>query len=339
MRPPDLDATAADRFEVGLENTRRYGDGTQIEYLADDTAIKAKCGLITGDLKGWTGVFNGNAGWVEAKRSMEVLGAYCSEHGVKFISGPSGVMKELIRDPQTNAVLGVQAEDGSQHLAKCIVVATGAWSESLLDFEGQLFSGAYGFAHIQLTKEETEKYSSMPVLHAPNIGYCFPPTPDGIFKIANLTYTRTNYTSVNGRLVSFPRDRSLHPTDTLSEEGIAECRQIAQACLPELGDRPIIHSTMCWDTESIDFNWIVSPHPSSPSSLYIATAGSGHSFKNLPVIGKYVCDCLEGRLPEDLRKTWRWRPDKVEGAPQLSRVDIKDQHGWRHDGRSEKEAV
>jgi len=337
MNPSDMSTAAAERFERGLENTRQYGDGSQIEYLTDENAIKAKCSLLTGDLKGWSGIFNGNAGWVEAKRSMEVLGEYCVQHGVKFISGPSGVMAEFIRDPQTNAVIGVQAEDGTQHHADRIILSAGAWSESLLDFEGQVFSGAYELAHIQLSEEERERYASLPVLHAPNKGYCFPPTQDGIFKIASLTYTQTNYTTLNGRLVSVPRDRSLNPTDTLSEEGIAECRKIAQACLPELGDRPLVYSAMCWDTESIDFNWIISPHPSSPSTLYIATAGSGHSFKNLPVVGKYVCDCLEGKLPENLRETWRWRPDKVVDAPCVNRVDIKDLHGWRHDGKSEKQ--
>ncbi|EPQ50556.1 Clavaminate synthase-like protein [Gloeophyllum trabeum ATCC 11539] len=262
---------------------------------------------------------------------MEVLGEHCARLGVKFISGSSGIMKSLIRSPQTNEVIGVLAEDGTQHFADIVILSTGAWSESLLDFEGQLFSGAYDLAHIQLSKEETEKYTSLPVLHAPNKGYCFPPTPDGIFKIASLGYTQTNYTTIDDRVVSIPRDRSLNPTDTLSEEGIAQCRKIAQACLPELGDRPLVYAAMCWDTESFDFNWILGPHPSSPSSLFIATAGSGHSFKNLPVIGKYVCDCLEGKLPEQLREAWRWRPDKASGAPRLTRVDIKDLHGWRHD--------
>lgn len=336
MKPADMPQSLLERFELGLENTKRYGDGSQIEYLPDEEAIKSKCPLISGDLKGWTGIFNGNAGWVEAKRSMEVLGEHCARLGVKFISGSSGIMKSLIRSPQTNEVIGVLAEDGTQHFADIVILSTGAWSESLLDFEGQLFSGAYDLAHIQLSKEETEKYTSLPVLHAPNKGYCFPPTPDGIFKIASLGYTQTNYTTIDDRVVSIPRDRSLNPTDTLSEEGIAQCRKIAQACLPELGDRPLVYAAMCWDTESFDFNWILGPHPSSPSSLFIATAGSGHSFKNLPVIGKYVCDCLEGKLPEQLREAWRWRPDKASGAPRLTRVDIKDLHGWRHDGKPEK---
>ncbi|TFK52787.1 fructosyl amino acid oxidase [Heliocybe sulcata] len=343
MNPPHLGEASREWFMRSVENTRRYGDVSQIEDLPDEDAIKAKCDLLTGDLQGWSGIFNGNAGWVEAMRSMQVLGEYCAKRGVKFVSGPSGVMKELIHDGQTNNVIGVLAEDGTKHLADRIILATGGWSESLLDFEGQLVTVSYGYAHIQLTKEETQKYARLPVLHALGSGFCFPPTADGIYKIAGLPYTLTNYTSVDGRRVSVPRDKALNPTDTLPEECVDLVRRIARACLPELAERPVVYSAMCWDTESIDMQFIISPQdvqpwfPSSPSTLYIATAGSGHAFKNLPVLGKYVCDCLEGTLPEDLRELWRWRPDKVADALPEKRVDIKDLHGWRHDGKSEKD--
>ncbi|KDQ51628.1 hypothetical protein JAAARDRAFT_163427 [Jaapia argillacea MUCL 33604] len=337
MKPHDVPPAVASRFETALQQTKLVGDISQVEYLPDENAIKIKCPLISGDLNGWSGIFNGNAGWVEAKRSMEVLVEECSRLGVRFISGPAGTMKSLLRGEHDNEVLGVVAQDGTEHLADLVILATGAWSESLLNFEGQLFSGAYNLCHIQLTPEEAEKYASLPVLNAPTRGYCFPPTKDGIFKIASLGYTNTNYVDLPAHpqfRVSVPRDRAFNPTDTLSEESIAECRKIAQACLPELGDRDLCYSAMCWDTESFDFNWIISPHPSS-TRLFIATAGSGHTFKNLPVVGKYVADCVEGNLPSDLREAWRWRPDRVRDFPPLERVDIKSMHGWRHDGKSE----
>lgn len=38
-------------------------------------------------------------------------------------------------------------------------------------------------------------------------------------------------------------------------------------------------------SRSFDYHWIISPHPSSDGHLFIATAGSGHTFKNLPNVG------------------------------------------------------
>lgn len=39
---------------------------------------------------------------------------------------------------------------------------------------------------------------------------------------------------------------------------------------------------------SFDYHWIITEHPSSPDSLFLATAGSGHTFKNLPNVGSPI---------------------------------------------------
>jgi sarcosine oxidase / L-pipecolate oxidase len=75
----------------------------------------------------------------------------------------------------------------------------------------------------------------------------------------------------------------------------------------------------CWDAEAFDGSWIISPHPSSPSTLFLATGGSRHTFKNLPNIGRYVVDMIEGKLPRELEEEWRWRPGRVRGGEWDSR--------------------
>lgn len=46
-------------------------------------------------------------------------------------------------------------------------------------------------------------------------------------------------------------------------------------------------------------------------NLMVATGGSGHGFKYLPVLGKYVVDIIEGKedgdMGTELRKRWMWR--------------------------------
>jgi sarcosine oxidase / L-pipecolate oxidase len=57
-------------------------------------------------------------------------------------------------------------------------------------------------------------------------------------------------------------------------------------------------------------DFIISAHPHC-KSLFIATGGSFHGWKFLPILGKYVVEMLEGRLDAELAKKWAWdRGDK-----------------------------
>lgn len=63
-------------------------------------------------------------------------------------------------------------------------------------------------------------------------------------------------------------------------------------------------------------DFLITPHPAvSRTSLVLATGGSGHAFKFLPVIGDCVVDLLEGRLDPELEALWGWRRkgEKEEG--------------------------
>jgi glycine/D-amino acid oxidase-like deaminating enzyme len=56
-------------------------------------------------------------------------------------------------------------------------------------------------------------------------------------------------------------------------------------------------------TPSKDF--IISPH-SECDGLYVATCGSFHGFKFLPILGKYVVEMLDGNLEPALKERWAW---------------------------------
>jgi sarcosine oxidase/L-pipecolate oxidase len=110
---------------------------------------------------------------------------------------------------------------------------------------------------------------------------------------------------------------------------------------------------MCWDTECMceacpsiwtidwfctahDQNWLITPHPSSPSSLLIATGGSSHSFKNLTNVGKYIVQALEAKLEDHHRQAWKWRPEKVgkgldEHATRAYKMALHEASGWKHE--------
>jgi sarcosine oxidase/L-pipecolate oxidase len=60
-------------------------------------------------------------------------------------------------------------------------------------------------------------------------------------------------------------------------------------------------------------DFIIASHPHC-QGLYIATAGSFHGWKFLPVIGKYVVKLLDGKLEDDLVKRWAWNRSQEGSA-------------------------
>ena len=76
-------------------------------------------------------------------------------------------------------------------------------------------------------------------------------------------------------------------------------------------------------TPSEDF--IISPH-SACKGLYVATCGSFHGFKFLPVLGKYVVEMLSGELDSELEKRWAWDRElpSVDGNSKWPKKELRD---------------
>lgn len=75
--------------------------------------------------------------------------------------------------------------------------------------------------------------------------------------------------------------------------------------------------------------WIVSPHPRVPH-LYVASGGSFHAWKFLPIVGKYVVRMVQGALAPAQADRWAWdsaRPPK--NYPYFPRRDLKDITGYQ----------
>lgn len=59
---------------------------------------------------------------------------------------------------------------------------------------------------------------------------------------------------------------------------------------------------ICWDPITPNQDFIICPHPHS-KNLYIASGGSFHAWKFLPILGKYVVAMLQGELDSDLARS------------------------------------
>ncbi|KAM0269419.1 hypothetical protein ACHAQH_009756 [Verticillium albo-atrum] len=58
-------------------------------------------------------------------------------------------------------------------------------------------------------------------------------------------------------------------------------------------------------TKSHDF--LITPHPKC-TNLFVATGGSFHGWKFLPVISDYIVDMMFGRLEAEYVDRWAWDP-------------------------------
>ena len=66
-----------------------------------------------------------------------------------------------------------------------------------------------------------------------------------------------------------------------------------------------IYNIVCREGFTPNQDFVISSHPHC-QNLYIATAGSFHGWKFLPIIGDYVVKLLDGKLEENLMKRWAW---------------------------------
>lgn len=297
------------------------------------------------------GIYNRNAGWVESTHAMTILKRECTRLGVEFIAGESGTVTGFVRDPNNRrTVTGVHTANKTIWHAGKVIVSVGAYSETLLDFKNQLHAVGYPVTHIRMSEDQYQRYKDLPVVAITRRGYFFPPNEDRIFKICTMDITMVNRERWSepeaegegkgegdlGAVRSLPRDQAYHPTDTQPRISRLKTLEFARYILPEFGDAEVESSKLCWDVETHDDHWIIDYHDSAPDSLFIATGGSGYSFKNLTNVGKYVVQALEGTLDARWKEYWRWRPDRVGLFPEREhrnarvKYDLRDCEGWRH---------
>lgn len=59
------------------------------------------------------------------------------------------------------------------------------------------------------------------------------------------------------------------------------------------------------DASTPTHDFLITPHPHC-QNLFIATGGSFHGWKFLPVIGEYVTAMMYGILPSEYANRWAW---------------------------------
>ncbi|KAJ7818206.1 FAD dependent oxidoreductase, partial [Mycena olivaceomarginata] len=250
-----------------------------------------------------TGYLNRDSGWANAGQGVSILMNQVTALNGKIVAGKNVV--ELIREGQDLKTTGVRCSDGTVFEGlDLVVIATGSWTGSAFPDvpTGKIFQATgQCVAMVQLTPEEADAYRESPVVLDFEKGYyIFPPNEQNIVKMAVHT---TGYTqSLGAQKISTPRTITSDPETGLliPKVNVKELRDGLRAVYPTLAEKPFVATRMCWYNDSFDGDWVIGYHPKSEKSLMFATAGSGHAYKFLPVIGRLVADAIEDKLSPDL---------------------------------------
>lgn len=293
---------------LGFE-VRALGSGEEIARL-----------LGTGGRGGSVGYVNWGSGWADSARALGgVMGDVLRRAGgrgeVVFRRGRVGGL--LFEGGERKRVVGVRMDDGEEIRTDLTVVAAGAWSGSLVDLRGRAEARGQAVAYVPVTEEEKDRLKNKPVLLNLSTGMFFiPPVYDAesakwIIKIARHSYGYGNPTTVSPEGTPITTSLPAATFSPIPEEGERECRAFLSQTIPWLADRPFSSTRICWYTDTPTGDFLIAHHPEY-EGLFLATGGSGHGFKFLPVLGEKVVDAMEGRLEGELEGLWRWR-GKVEG--------------------------
>ncbi|KAK6083693.1 L-saccharopine oxidase 3 [Seiridium cupressi] len=290
------------------------------EPLKNAAAFKATSpnGVLTGDFEGWRGfIRRDTAGWVEARDTILDVHTEAIQRGVRFICDPIKGKVSQLTHGESGDVVGVLTADGRRHSAHTTVLAAGASSSLLLDFEKQLRPTAWTLAHIALTEDEVSSgaYNELPVLYGVDKGFFISPPKSEIaagtpeVKICNEHPGFINLVSdpLTGEQSPVPLQRNAIPLPAASD-----MRDFLRGTAPQLAERALLRPRLCWDADTPDRLFLLSRHPRHPS-LFVAAGGSGNGFVCSPAVGVLVADLIEGHVEDRLQKALGWRPETAVG--------------------------
>jgi len=269
-------------------------------------------------------LYNPNVGFAEADKALGAVVQLAIDHGVEYVIG------EMTRLSFTTSgkCEGIELKDGRTLLADKVLMATGARTAPLLAQSAPKnkklhvghrlqATGAVSF-HAKVHGAQKEKLSPIPVLKncLPQVkGEGMSILKDGTIKF-NCDLCFTNYVEfpATGERMSLAPDNSKFNVWT-SAKFVDFFEKRARKTMDglygdETKDVSIDAYRMCWDASTPTHDFLITPHPHC-ENLFVATGGSFHGWKFLPVIGDYVVEMMQGTLAPEYADRWAW--DKKNG--------------------------
>lgn len=297
------------------------------DYTKDVGVDELKQYEVLKDLNGGAdmgkGYFNPEAGWVDAERATMTFLRVATDKGVKRVTGE---VAELVLDADNNRMAGVRTSDGQIYTADKVVLATGAWTSALLSpiedklhileqdhIERQITAVGRLSAYYKLSESETRSImeSKMPVVVIGGQVDIIPPSLQKLtLKINDLRteVVHTVTTKSGKKLTAPPRMDQAEVPEQLRKES----EKIMSKAMPHFTSTHMPSRwRICFDAVTPSEDWLLCRHPHPGlKNLVVATGGSFHSYKFLPIAGKYVAKVLKGEsCGEEKDKAWKWKSE------------------------------
>ncbi|XWW98596.1 hypothetical protein V2A60_006596 [Cordyceps javanica] len=321
-----LRADPTDFGEKSIAAYKELGIEHECEMLPVDEVRKRWNGLFsTANFEGLDKIlFNPNVGFAEADKALAAVVQAGIDLGVDYVVGEMDTLAFGLE----GQCIGVTLKSGDTILADKVLMATGARTEPLLaqsapknmklhSGDRVLATGAVSF-YARLHGKKKAKFAPIPVLKnclKQVKGEGMSILADGTIKFnCDMCFTNFQNFPATGKRMSLPPSDPAYSTWT-GPDFVDFFKQRAQQTYRGLyGDEvegvDIEAYRICWDASTPTHDFLITSHPHC-EGLYVATGGSFHGWKFLPVIGDYIADMMQGTLDEEYTARWAW--DKKGG--------------------------
>src|SRR6266436_429965 len=217
------------------------------------------------------------SGVLIARRAVQALTREAIHNGVEYL-------QDAVKSPDGSGSLNaITTASGRRISARSFVFACGPWLPKI--FPDLLAD------RIHPTRQEVFFFGTP----AGNQSFTPPALPIWIdFK--DEAYGLPD-TEGRGIKIAIDRHGSEFDPDTgdrvVTNEGLAEVRQMLARRLPALKDAPVIEARVCQYENTSNGDFLIDRHPDF-DNVWLVGGGSGHGFKHGPVVGEYVLARVEG---------------------------------------------
>ncbi|EGE86421.2 sarcosine oxidase [Blastomyces dermatitidis ER-3] len=270
--------------------------------------------------------WNKDAGWADGGAVLKAVCEAACERGAKY---RVATVEKLLKNDDDVCYGARILENGKTHtiIADNIVLCTGAYTSKLLaesfpDREVQpgkrLKAAGVSMAYYNLDPDAIVDFEKAPVV-VKSVGKTpsefIPPRDDGLFKIvAEQSYT--NMQQVGQFRLSVPPEKASLRWN-INGDGIPQqLRDNADDAKWELlGKRKVTRFSYetCWDATTPNQDFMICEHP-VVKRLHMATGGSFHGFKYMPIVGQLINQSVDGELDDTLAERWAWDGKGSDGA-------------------------
>jgi sarcosine oxidase / L-pipecolate oxidase len=323
---PDFElATVRNMEDAGYANSQLITNNAEHCKLAEETGFGTAMDPFdcTSRQQHFLGVLDTTGGTILSDKACWLALYKARSSGVKTIFGPRiGEFESFVQSAGSSKVKGIHTKDGRRHLAPLTIMACGGWTPTLLpQLDSVCETTAGSVAIIKLPETLARRYGpdrlpswTYNMRHGAEGGlYGFPATDEGYMKIGFRGIKYTNpIMQRDGRERSTPVTRYTDTEqikDHIPAQALRTIKAFICEYLPDFSQHGVDITTtrLCWYNDSWDNHFVVDHVPDLPG-VFVATAGSGHAFKYLPILGAKVVDVLEERPNRDaVTRSWRWR--------------------------------